>query len=213
MRFHKAAFHSVSATHNVRNSGEVLGEEFGNGNAEVLEKGLRLFRIPDNHSGEHRHPWSHIISAAFHEFPHQPGSPVLRPGLITVHHQMPYSMRPEHTTGGILVHVEIMTQICPHGLRIKLVDLQPGCLRRCRMILFPCQGCTETIDYPPAFGDIPVKDSIMNCIRENHDFPGSNSFMVVRRRIIVQVMGGCEGGFLFGMIDPVFGIKPELRHK
>ena len=211
VRFHKASLHPVFAAHDIRNTGEILGKEFRNRGTEVLEEAFGLCSISDDHPGEHRHPGGHVVAPALQEFFPHPGSPVLRPGLIAVHHQMPYAAGPEHVSGGIPVHVEIMAQVCAHCIRIQLVHLQPRGFRRGGMILFPRQRCTETIHRPSALRHIPVQHSVPESVRKDHDFP--SAAIAFRRKIIVQVVGSSEGGFLFGMVDSVFRVEPELRHK
>ena len=79
------------------------------------------------------------------------------------------------------------------------------------MILFPGQRRAETIHRPPALRNIPVQHSVPEGIRKDHDSP--RAAIAFRRGIIVQIVGSGEGGFLFGVIDPVLRVEPELRHK
>ena len=102
-----------------------VGDEIGDGLAEVPQEAVAGFGALDHAAGKHGHPGCGIVAAQLFELRDHVVSPVLRSGFPTVvDYEANASLAHQFGADGFLVAVEVRLEVLLHKAAIEFVDLK-----------------------------------------------------------------------------------------
>ena len=112
----------------------------------------------------------------------------------------------------LVIHLKILLVIIPHCIRVQFVDFEPGRLRRSRSVLFACQIVSETVHFPSAFGNLPVKHPVTILAAEVDDILFRYCIPSFRSRVeVANVCVGKESGLFRVYVDLGNGMQTNFR--
>ena len=150
----------------------VLGEEVGDGAAEVGEKALRLVRRADDVPGEDGVVGGHRVAAPPREFALEALRPVLRADLVAVDEDAVEAVRDvaRERAEEVAELRDVGVEVEVERARRELVDLQPNAAFGRRMVASPVRRVAEADDRPIAGRNIPRQRPILRQpVREVND--------------------------------------------
>ena len=73
---------------------------------------------------------------------------------------MCYAFFSEHTSGRLLIHLQVLLEVTGPGLFVELVHLQAGGVRGCRMVHLAGEGRAEAVDAPAAIWQFALEGAV-----------------------------------------------------
>src|ERR1700737_5186376 len=92
----------------------ILSEQFGNGPAEVPQEAVAVRGTPHHAPRQHWHPRLRIVATTPGELRNHIVGPVLSPRLPAIVDHIPQTALAHHSTGRVLVLVEILIEVALH---------------------------------------------------------------------------------------------------
>ena len=112
----------------------------------------------------------------------------------------------------LVIHLKILLVIIPHCIRVQFVDFEPGRFGRSRSVLFACQIVSETVHFPSAFGNLPVKNSPAELSAQVDDVLPLYCVTAFRSRVeVANVSIGEESGLFRVYVDLGNGMQTNFR--
>ena len=180
----------------------------------IEQKALAILARSDQQACQSWHPGHRIIATQPLELGNHLWRPVRRTHFNRIGKDRANALGPKIAARGILIHLDIVIHIAPHGLTIEFIDFEAGRFGRCRVIGGAEQRPAKAQHLPSALWRRPVEAAVGTELRGQIDhFLGTGARCAVDQggqREIVRRQS--ESGLGLVTINPGFGRKEQLPH-
>ena len=203
--------HPITCKYLIHSIIMTLCHQFAESQSPVRQEAFGLCRTSNHLASNGGKPFHEAVSAPARKFFGHPGRPSLAPCLVTVYHNVTqHAAQP--VSARLVIHLKILLVIIPHCIRVQFVDFEPGRLRRSRSVLFACQIVSETVHFPSAFGNLPVKHPVTILAAEVDDILFRYCIPSFRSGIEVpDICIGEESGLFRVYVYPCNGMQTNFR--